>query len=271
MSPSRPATALNLTPVAGSPVAGVAVNVAPPLVLDVEPPAAEAVEPRRVHPVGLDHRVRRQAGRRRPRRAEPDGEHRRDAARRPHEAAAVGRGGDRAALVDAARLGALEPVRAAVGGERDVAVAGRSASAKLPARTMTAGFSSAKSRRVVEVKPGRVNIIAGTASRVVCRKPPMSPSALTSGAPVGGLTRSSTAVSSRPAAIGRMVIWPPASQLRQVGGAVDGRAGAVHHPVGVERVDLHRLGHPAQLRASPRAAAGSAPNVSHGAAEMSIV
>jgi len=41
----------------------------------------------------------------------------------------------------------------------------------------------------------------------------MSPSALISGAPVGGLIRSSTAVSSRPATIGVMVIFPPWSHV----------------------------------------------------------
>ncbi len=90
---------------------------------------------------------------------------------------------------------------------------GRSASVKLPARTITAGLVSAKSRLVVLVKLGEPNIFAGTLVRSSWRNPPMSPSALTSGAPVGGLIRSSTAVSSSPATVGRIVIWPPVSQL----------------------------------------------------------
>jgi hypothetical protein len=64
---------------------------------------------------------------------------------------------------------------------------------------------------VVLVKFGDVNIRAGTVVRLSCRKPPMSPSPETSGAPDGGLTRSSTAVSSSPATMGRIVIFCPAS------------------------------------------------------------
>ncbi|CAM5723350.1 hypothetical protein SALBM217S_04429 [Streptomyces griseoloalbus] len=61
------------------------------------------------------------------------------------------------------------------------------------------GSDSAKSRLVKwKVKFGPVNIIDGTLVRFVCRKPPMSPSALSSGAPDGGEARSRTAVSSRP-------------------------------------------------------------------------
>src|SRR5690348_16636226 len=41
----------------------------------------------------------------------------------------------------------------------------------------------------------------------------MSPRPEISGAPVGGLMRSSTAVSSRPAAMGLIVIWPPVSHV----------------------------------------------------------
>lgn len=63
------------------------------------------------------------------------------------------------------------------------------------------------------VKTGWVNIMAGTVFRSVCRKPPMSPSPLTSGAPEGGLIRSSTAVSSRPLTIGLTVNCPPVSHL----------------------------------------------------------
>lgn len=75
-----------------------------------------------------------------------------------------------------------------------------------------AGDASAKSRLVVESRFGEVNIIAGTASRSVCRKPPMSPRALSSGAPEGGLARSLTAVSSRPFTMGVTLNWPPESQ-----------------------------------------------------------
>ncbi|CAM5623306.1 hypothetical protein SGRIM128S_05414 [Streptomyces griseomycini] len=83
----------------------------------------------------------------------------------------------------------------------------------LPARTTVSGFDSAKSRLVVEVKFGRVNIIDGTFVRSVCRKPPMSPSALSSGAPDGGEARSLTAVSSRPRTMGVMANFEPESQF----------------------------------------------------------
>lgn len=76
-----------------------------------------------------------------------------------------------------------------------------------------AGLASAKSRLVVEVRLGEVNIMPGTVSRSVCRKPPMSPSALSSGAPDGGLARSLTAVSSRPFTIGVILNWLPESQF----------------------------------------------------------
>lgn len=84
---------------------------------------------------------------------------------------------------------------------------------RLPDRTTTSGFASAKSRLVEEVKFGEVNIIDGTSVRLVCRKPPTSPSALRSGAPDGGETRSLTAVSSRPRTIGSMANLPPESQF----------------------------------------------------------
>src|SRR3954453_13548024 len=83
----------------------------------------------------------------------------------------------------------------------------------LPTLTMVFGLPAAKSRLVVVVKFGWVNIILGTAVRSVCRKPPMSPSALISGAPVGGLIRSWTEVSSRPLAFGLTVNFAPVSQL----------------------------------------------------------
>ncbi len=64
------------------------------------------------------------------------------------------------------------------------------------------------------VKFGDVYISDGTVVRSVCRKPPMSPSALNSWAPPeGGEARSLTAVSSRPRAIGLMVNWLPLSQF----------------------------------------------------------
>src|ERR671916_3150488 len=47
----------------------------------------------------------------------------------------------------------------------------------------------------------------GTTFGSLWRKPLMSPSALRSGAPVGGLMRSCTAVSSMPCAMTRIVIW----------------------------------------------------------------
>ncbi len=59
---------------------------------------------------------------------------------------------------------------------------------------------------------GEVYIIAGTVVSEVWRKPPMSPRALSRLAPVGGLIRSLTAVSSRPWTTGLMVILLPASQ-----------------------------------------------------------
>src|SRR5690606_21550167 len=89
---------------------------------DVEAAAGEPVELRGVLPVGLDDRVRGQALHLGPGVAEADRVVRGDAARRPDEAGAVGRRRDRAALVDPAGLGALEPVGAAVGGEGHVAV-----------------------------------------------------------------------------------------------------------------------------------------------------
>ena len=83
---------------------------------------------------------------------------------------------------------------------------------RLPTRTTVPGFFSAKSRLVVVVKFGEVNIIDGIFVRSVWRKPPTSPSALSSGAPVGGEARSLTAVSSSPCTIGLRVNWPPLSQ-----------------------------------------------------------
>src|SRR3954469_678614 len=61
---------------------------------------------------------------------------------------------------------------------------------RLPVRTTVSVWVSAKSRLVVVVKFGEVNIIGGTSVRSVWRKPPMSPSALSSGAPDGGDARS---------------------------------------------------------------------------------
>ena len=84
---------------------------------------------------------------------------------------------------------------------------------RLPVRTTVFGFDSAKSRLVVVVKFGWVNIIDGTFVRSVCRKPPMSPSALSSGAPDGGEARSLTAVSSRPRTIGVTANLLPLSQF----------------------------------------------------------
>jgi hypothetical protein len=84
---------------------------------------------------------------------------------------------------------------------------------RLPTRTTVSGLVSAKSRLVVVVKFGWVNIIDGTFVRSVCRKPPMSPSALSSGAPDGGEARSLTAVSSRPRTMGFTVNLVPLSQL----------------------------------------------------------
>ena len=75
----------------------------------------------------------------------------------------------------------------------------------------------------------------------------MSPRALKSGAPAGGLIRSCTAVSSSPWATTLIAIGPPAVPGRQVVGAVDGGASAVHHAVGVERIDLDVPDHPAEL------------------------
>src|SRR3954447_19170022 len=82
---------------------------------------------------------------------------------------------------------------------------------RLPTRTTVFAFVSAKSTLVVVVKFGEVNIIDGTLVRSVCRKPPTSPSALSSGAPVGG-----AAVSSRPCTIGLMVNCPTESQVVRV-------------------------------------------------------
>ncbi len=50
----------------------------------------------------------------------------------------------------------------------------------LPTRTTVLGLVSAKSRLVVVVKVGEVNIIEGTLAGSVCRNPPMSPRALRS-------------------------------------------------------------------------------------------
>ena len=83
-----------------------------------------------------------------------------------------------------------------------------------PTRATIPGLVSAKSRLVVVVKFGEVNIIEGTLVRSVWRKPPMSPRALSSTAPPdGGAARSLTAVSSRPWTIGLMLNWLPLSQL----------------------------------------------------------
>src|SRR5262252_1339183 len=80
-------------------------------------------------------------------------------------------------------------------------------------RTMKAGFFSAKSMLVVVVNTGWVNISAGAFVRSVCTNPPSSPTALTSGGPVGGLIRSSAAISSRPAAATEMWNVVPRSQF----------------------------------------------------------
>src|SRR5881409_2383705 len=70
---------------------------------------------------------------------------------------------------------------------------------RLPTHTTVFGFVSAKSRPVVVVKVGEVNIIDGTLVGSVCRNPPMSPRELKSWAPPdGGEARSLTAVSSSP-------------------------------------------------------------------------
>ncbi|CAM5276495.1 hypothetical protein SPURM210S_04049 [Streptomyces purpurascens] len=84
---------------------------------------------------------------------------------------------------------------------------------RLPTRTTVFGLDSAKSRLVVVVKFGWVNIIDGTLVRSVWRNPPTSPSALSSGAPDGGDARSLTAVSSRPRTIGLMANLLPLSQF----------------------------------------------------------
>src|SRR5215212_3304286 len=60
---------------------------------------------------------------------------------------------------------------------------------------------------LVLVVRGDTNCAEGTTFRSLCRKPLMSPSALRSGAPAGGLTRSWTAVSSMPCAMTLIVIW----------------------------------------------------------------
>src|SRR5713101_379709 len=62
-------------------------------------------------------------------------------------------------------------------------------------------------------KLGEEYIAAGTAVRLVCTKPLMSPSPDSSGAPDGGLIRERTAVSSMPLTIGVMVMVPPESQF----------------------------------------------------------
>ena len=59
----------------------------------------------------------------------------------------------------------------------------------------------------VLVERGTLACDAGTTLTSLWRKPLMSPSALRSGAPEGGLTRSCTAVSSMPCAMTLIVIW----------------------------------------------------------------
>ena len=88
---------------------------------------------------------------------------------------------------------------------------GLAALSTLPTRTMKPGDSSAKSM-LCAAKAGVLNIRAGGVVRLSWRKPLMSPSPLMSGAPEGGLTSSSTAVSSRPWAFTSTWICPPVSQ-----------------------------------------------------------
>ena len=78
---------------------------------------------------------------------------------------------------------------------------------------MLAGEDSAKSIEVPEVRFGWEKIFAGTLVRSSCLNPPRSPSELSSGAPVGGETRSLTAVSSRPLTTGAMPTLAPLSKL----------------------------------------------------------
>ncbi len=83
--------------------------------------------------------------------------------------------------------------------------------ARSPTRTRVAGVDSAKSSEVPEEKSGWVNIREGTFVRSSCRNPPRSPSALSSGAPDGGETRSLTAVSSSPFTTGAIATFCPLS------------------------------------------------------------
>ena len=80
-----------------------------------------------------------------------------------------------------------------------------------PARHTMLGASSAKSMLDV-AKPGFRKNAVGTTFTFACVKPLMSPNPLNNCGPLGGLARSSTAVSSMPTAFTLMVIWLPESQ-----------------------------------------------------------
>jgi hypothetical protein len=80
----------------------------------------------------------------------------------------------------------------------------------LPARTITLAASSAKSIEVVDPKVGLAYISPGRV-KSWCTKPPTSPTAESRCAPVGGLIRSRTVVSSNPRARTEMRT-PPLSQ-----------------------------------------------------------
>ncbi len=76
-----------------------------------------------------------------------------------------------------------------------------------PTRTMNSGFAWAKSMPVVLLNCGPDSALEGTLVRSSCRKLLTSSSALISGWP-GALAKSSTAVSSRPAAGTVQCVWP---------------------------------------------------------------
>ncbi len=240
---------------------------------DVEPPVAEGVELLRVHPVGLDPRPGRHSGRGGPRVAVPDRiDHRGPAvAGRPHEPAAVGRRRDRAAVVDPAGLLALEPVRAAVGGEGDVVVVGPVGLGEVAdpdhrrrvqlgvverGRRGEVGLQEHHRRHGVEVGVPEPADVAQAADQ---RR---APGGRADQVEDGGLLQALDHGFDRELAAGVPEF--------QVGRAVDGGAGAVHEAVAVEGVDLQRLGHPAQLgRDLGRLRVG--PQLSHGAELMSIL
>src|SRR3954452_11888543 len=122
---------------------------------------------------------------------------------------------------------------------------------------------------LVLVRLGAVYISDGTASRLVCRKPPMSPSADSSGAPVGGLIRSRTAVSSMPLAITEMLTVPPVSHAVRL--FVPYRVAPVPYII---RLELNgSISSASVIQPSFGVTSGScgfAPNVSHGAADTFI-